>query len=91
MPKVYTTNDVTEEVSKNITCGCETWLEDIGTTKDHIKFLSTPFKTDVPRLSHENLDRQIKRLEKGKKLNIEFNKLLKIQEEIEFIKSMLKG
>lgn len=70
---------------------CEQWLEECGTTKESIAFVAHQFKTKIGRFSRENLDRQIKRLEKGKQLKIEFNKLLAIQEEIELIKSMLKG
>ena len=85
------TYELTEDLKGAHTAICEHWLEECRTTKESIAFVSQQFKTNVNRFSKENLDRQIKRLEKGTKLKLEFKQLLKIQAEIELIKSMLKG
>lgn len=78
-----------EDLKGAHTALCEQWLEECGTTKESISYVAHKFKTKVNRFSQENLERQIKRLEKGKQLKIEFSKLLLITKEIELIKSMI--
>ena len=80
----------TKAVLENSTLmGCETWLEDIGITKEGVQSAAGQFITTRHWISKENLEKQIARLEKGKKTGVAFNTLLKIQQDIEDIKKVL--
>lgn len=68
---------------------CETALESIGITKEGVESVSSLYLVNRNWLSKENLERQIKRFEKGKKTGVAFNVLLKIQQDIDDIKQVL--